>query len=86
MTGMMHTKEPTTVAARAARREFKADMKALRAINAQTQKKLDKALDNADALKRAIKRHYNQVHAHNWGADDELWAVVGLEADPEVIG
>jgi hypothetical protein len=42
--------------------------------------------DRVTELERAIREHYHQVHARNWGADDDLWAVVGLEANPEVIG
>ena len=47
---------------------------------------MDAHKQRADTLEGAIREHYRQVHAGNWGYDDELWALVGLEADPEVIG
>jgi hypothetical protein len=37
-------------------------------------------------LRRAITNHYRQIHEHNWSVDDELWAEVGLIADPAVVG
>lgn len=46
----------------------------------------EKQRARADRLEGAIREHHQQVHAGNWGHDDELWAVVGLEADSEVIG
>jgi hypothetical protein len=42
--------------------------------------------ERVKALERAIRTHYRRVHAGNWGADDELWAVLGLEAKAEAIG
>jgi hypothetical protein len=92
------TTEPTTqagraayggrerAALRAAQRAVKADMKALRAILIQSEKRETKQRERADRLERAIKEHYRQVHAGNWGHDDELWAAVGLVADETVIG
>ena len=51
------------------------------------------ALEQADQhraraaeLERLIREHHRQIHAGNWGFDDELWAALGLEADVEVIG
>jgi len=79
-------KEPTTRTERSAVRRMKHDMKALRAILVQSEKRETKQRERADRLERAIKEHYRQVCAGNWGHDDELWAMVGLEADPEVIG
>jgi hypothetical protein len=92
------TMEPTTqagraayggrerAAMRAAQRAVKADMKALRAIVTQATKREAKQTERADRLERAIKEHYRQVHASNWGADDDLWAEVGLVADAGRIG
>lgn len=47
---------------------------------------VDKHQARVAELERAIRDHHYQAHAGNWGADDDLWAVVGLEADAEVIG
>ena len=47
---------------------------------------VEKHKTEAARLKDSIRKHHRQVHAGNWGADDELWATLGLEADPEVIG
>jgi hypothetical protein len=79
-------KEPTTRAERSAVRRMKHDMKALRAILVQSEKRETKQRERADRLERAIKEHYRQVHAGNWGHDDELWTAVGLVADETVIG
>ena len=46
----------------------------------------DQHRSRATALERAIRKHYEQCKAGNWGYDDELWAMVGLEADPEEMG
>jgi hypothetical protein len=54
------------------------------AMAAQTQADRHKA--KADTLTAAIATHYNEVHKGNWGGDDELWASIGLVADPDVVG
>lgn len=46
----------------------------------------EKAKAERDRLRRAITHHYREVHQNNWGVDDELWAEVGLIADPAVVG
>lgn len=55
---------------------------AVRAAQAQA----DKYKREAGRLRGAIVEHFRQVNQGNWGHDDELWAEVGLIADPERIG
>lgn len=59
-----------------------ADQQATRVALAQA----DKYKAKAQKLEGAIAEHFKQVHLGNWGHDDELWAAVGLVADPEVLG
>jgi hypothetical protein len=46
----------------------------------------DKYKAEAQRLQGAIVAHFKEIHKHNWGADDDLWAAIGLVADPEVVG
>lgn len=62
--------------------KLSADQRALRAALAQA----DKYKKRASELESAIRQHFKQVHAGNWGYDDDLWSKVGLLADPEVLG
>lgn len=58
------------------------DQQATRAALAQA----DKHKAEEARLRNAIATHYREVHQNNWGQDDELWAAIGLVADPDVIG
>lgn len=58
------------------------DQEATRAALVQ----LEKVKGEKTRLRDAIASHYREVHRGNWGVDDELWASVGLVADPDVIG
>lgn len=42
------------------------------------------AIAKAAKLEEAIREHYRQVvHHENWGADDDLWAVLNLRRPRE---
>lgn len=58
------------------------DQETLRVVLAQAERNKAEAL----RLKHAIADHYKELHKGNWGADDELWASIGLVADHTVIG
>lgn len=47
-------------------------------------RRMQRKADRGDRLEAAIREHHNQVvERENWGADDDLWAGLGLWRRPE---